>query len=144
MAIKRERLTPQEKGLKIAEDPIYRRQMFVDLLRHVEGGYSLDSFEGCSDDSVRKYLKLYKDEWNQEELEQAQRKGKGLWENIGFRQANGECIGNSRSWYYNMANRYGWREKLDIEAEHKGQVQVNVVSYASQRALDVDKEGHVT
>jgi len=144
MAIKREKMSTYQKGKKFAEDSGYRREMFVSLLRHIEGGYSLDSFEECSDDSIRKYLKLYKEEWNEEELSQAQRKGKGLWESIGFRQANGECIGNSRSWYYNMANRYGWREKLDIEAEHKGQVQVQVVSYASQKSLDSSKDKGVT
>lgn len=138
--MKGKRLSTVEKGKKFAESETYRREVFSNLLKHVENGYSLDSFEDCSDDSVRKYLKLYKEEWNEEELAQAQRKGKGMWESIGFKQANGECIGNSRSWYYNMANRYGWREKLDIEAEHKGQIQVNVVSYASVKALGVDKE----
>lgn len=138
------KLTTYEKSLKFAEEAGYRREIFQLLLKHVEKGFSLDSFEHASDDSIRKYLKLYKEEWNEEELRQAQRKGKGLWEDIGFRQANGQCIGNSRSWYYNMANRYGWREKLDIEAEHKGQVQVNIVSYATQRALEVDKEAGVS
>lgn len=142
--MKGRKMSSQEKGRKFEEDKTYRREVFVNLLKHLEKGYSLDCFEECSDDSIRKYLKLYKDEWSQEELSQAQRKGKGLWEDIGFRQANGQCIGNSRSWFYNMANRYGWREKLDIEQEHKGQVSVNIVSYATQHVLGVDKEAGVT
>lgn len=140
MAMKGRKLTTYEKGKKFAEDETYRREVFSNLLKHLERGYSLDCFEDASDDSIRKYLKTYKDEWNEEELRQAQRKGKSMWEDVGFRQANGQCIGNSRSWYYNMANRYGWREKLDIEAEHKGQVQVNIVSYATQQGLELDKE----
>ncbi len=61
------------------------------------------------------------------------REGRQAWEEIGHKQANGQCLGNSRTWFYNMANRYGWRDKIEVEAEHKGQVQVQVVSYASSK-----------
>lgn len=138
------KLTTYEKRVKFAEEAGYRKEIFQLLLKHVEKGFSLDSFEHASDDSIRKYLKTYKEEWSEEELQQAQRKGKSMWEDVGFRQANGQCIGNSRSWYYNMANRYGWREKLDIEQEHKGQVSVNIVSYATSKALELDKEAGVS
>lgn len=141
---KKVEMSLRERSKKFAEDETYRREVFIALLKHLENGYSLDCFSECSDDSIRKYLKLYKNEWNEEELQQAQRKGKGTWEGIGFKQANGECLGNSRSWYYNMANRYGWREKLDIEQENKGQVQVNIVSYASQQAIDSIKDKDIT
>ncbi len=141
---KKVEMTFQEKGRKFAEDETYRREVFINLCKHLEKGYSLDCFDECSDDSIRKYLKTYKGEWVQEELDQAIRKGKGTWEGIGFRQANGECLGNSRSWYYNMANRYGWREKLDIEQENKGQVSVNIVSYATQQGLDTIKDKGLT
>ena len=133
-----------EKRKKFAEEAGYRREMFLLLLKHLEKGYSLDCFEFASDDSIRKYLKTYNEEWVEEELDEARRKGKITWEGIGFRQANGECLGNSRSWYYNMANRYGWREKLDIEQEHKGQVSVNIVSYATQKAVDSTEKDSVT
>ena len=79
-------------------------------------------------------MKKYPEEFPREEIELALVKGKEMWERIGLRQANGTCLGNSRSWFYNMANRYGWREKLDVEAEHKGEISVNVISYASQKA----------
>ncbi len=100
----------------------------------------MDCFGPLSEVSIRKYLKVYQDEFIQEELDAALRESKTYWEGIGRRQANGECLGNSRSWYYNMANRFGWREKIDIEDEHKGQVSVNVISYASQKALEDSEE----
>jgi hypothetical protein len=92
--------------------------------------------------SIRLYLKTYPEEFIQEELDNSLREGKIYWEDIGSRQANGNCLGNSRTWFYNMANRYGWKERLDIEAEHKGTVNVNVVSYASQRDRDTGENKH--
>lgn len=142
--MKGRKMTIHEKRVKFEQEAGYRREIFQLLLKHLEKGYSLDCFEHASDDSIRRYLKVYKEEWIEEELREAQRIGKTMWEDVGFRQANGQCIGNSRSWYYNMANRYGWREKLDIEQEHKGQVQVNIVSYATSKALELDKEEVVT
>jgi len=137
---KKGEMTLKERREKFEQDAGYRREIFVLLLKHVERGYSLDCFEYAALETIKKYLSVYKEEWCQEELEEAKRKGKIAWESIGYRQANGECLGNSRSWYYNMANRYGWREKIDIEAEHKGQVSVNIVSYASQSGSDVDEK----
>ena len=131
--MKGKKVTSRERIQRLGEDANERRKVFKELCDHVAGGYSLDCFALLSDVSISKYLKLYKEEFIEEELRDAIRKGKCYWESIGQRQANGTCLGNSRSWYYNMANRYGWREKIDIEAEHKGQVTVSVVSYASKK-----------
>ena len=66
--------------------------------------------------------------------------GKDYWETLGKRQSEGTCLGNSRSWYYNMSNRYGWRDKHDVQAEHKGSVNVNVISYASKKPSHITDE----
>ena len=133
--MKGKKLTGRERELKLADDKTERRKIFKELLAHVEQGLSLESFGPLSDVSIKKYLNLYKEEFIEEELNESKRKGRSYWETIGKRQANGECLGNSRTWFYNMANRFGGREKLDIEAEHKGQVAVNVVSYATKKHL---------
>lgn len=132
--MKGKKLSAKERREKLENDKSERRKIFRELCDHVSRGYSLDCFGPIGDDSIRKYLKVYPEEFVQEELDDAMRKGKAQWEDIGHRQANGTCLGNSRTWYYNMANRYGWREKLEVEAEHKGQVNINVVSYATQKA----------
>lgn len=137
--MKGKKLTSKEREEKLAEDKCERRKVFKELLAHVEQGLSLESFGPLSDVSIKRYLSVYPEEFCQEELDEAKRKGKAYWEHIGRRQANGECLGNSRTWFYNMANRFGWREKLDIEAEHKGQVAINVISYATQKALQQDE-----
>jgi hypothetical protein len=140
--MKGKKLTHKEKIMKLEADKNYRRSIFKDLCAHVARGYSLDCFPSLSIVSIRLYLKTYPEEFIQEELDNSLREGKIYWEDIGSRQANGNCLGNSRTWFYNMANRYGWKERLDIEAEHKGTVNVNVVSYASQRDRDTGENKH--
>lgn len=132
--MKGKKMTLEERKVKIEGDSIERRKVFKELVCHIQAGYSLNCFGPLSPDAIRKYLKVYPKEFIEEELQAAMRLGQSGWEEIGRKQSNGTCLGNSRSWYYNMANRYGWREKVDITAEHKGQVQVQVVSYASQQS----------
>ncbi len=127
------KLSAKERGEKIARDKKERARIFKELCDHVSAGYSLDCFAPLSAPTIQAYFTRY-EEFDREEFELSLRKGKQMWEGIGRKQATGECLGNSRSWYYNMANRYGWREKLEVEAEHKGQISVNVVSYATQKA----------
>jgi len=134
--MKGKKLTTKERREKLEQDKNERRKIFKELCEHVGRGFSLDCFAPLSVTSIRGYLKMFPDEFIEEELVEAQRKGKSHWEDIGYRQASGSCLGNSRTWYYNMANRYGWREKLEVEAEHKGQVAINVISYATQKLLD--------
>lgn len=133
--------TIKQRMGKLAHSKAERARVFKELCTHLRQGYSLQSFEPLSDTSIKTFLKTYPEEFIQEELDAALRKGRDSWEVIGRRQADGSCLGNSRSWYYNMANRYGWREKIDIEAEHKGQVNVNVISYSSLKKLTDAQEG---
>ena len=140
--MKGKKLSLKERMEKLEKDKNERRKIFKELCDHVAGGKSIDCFNWLSANTIRSYLKLYPEEFVAEEMEEAYRKGKCLWEDLGMRQANGSCLGNSRTWYYNMANRYGWREKLEVEAEHKGSVNVNVVSYASQKARQDDENNN--
>jgi hypothetical protein len=139
--MKSKKMSASERKAKIEKDKIERRKVFKELCDHVRQGYSLDCFGPLSDTSIRTYIKSYPEEFVEEELALAIRHAKAYWEQIGRRQSDGSCLGNSRSWYYNMANRYGWRDKVEIEAEHKGQISVNVVSYASsKRSTDKREE----
>lgn len=131
--MKGRKLTASERKIKAETNADERKRIFKELCKHLESGYSLDCFGWLSSTTINKYLIDFPNEFVKEEFEEAQRKGKQFWENIGHRQANGSCMGNSRTWYYNMANRYGWREKIEVEAEHKGSVNINVVSYATSK-----------
>lgn len=124
-------MSTREKGRLIETDKDFRKKLFKGLLQHVSAGYCIDSYPSLSVEVINNCLKSYPLEWPQEELEEAKRRGKVFWESVGRDQSLGRCLGNSRSWYYNMANRYGWRDKLDVTAEHKGGVEVTIVDYAS-------------
>lgn len=128
MARKRVKCRAQEGAIE--SDSIYRRKVFKDLLQHIKDGFSLDCFSELSEMSIWEYIKIYPLEFVRGELDAAIRQAKQGWEDIGRRQSNGTCIGNSRSWYYNMSNRYGWRDKVDVANEHKGEVNITVVDYS--------------
>lgn len=133
---KGKRIGAVERTERLANDPSIRRQIFKELLSHLSEGLSQDAFPPMDPRTVKKYLTAYPEEFIQEEYDSALRRGRETWERIGHRQALGTCLGNSRTWFYNMSNRYGWRDKIDIEAEHKGQVNVSVITYARQPAPD--------
>ncbi len=139
--MKGKKLSVKERLVKLEQDKCERRRIFKELCDHVSAGLSIESFGPLSETSIRKYLVSFPEEFCQEELDEAKRKGKAYWEGIGKRQASGDCLGNSRTWFYNMANRFGWREKLEVEAEHKGGINVNVISYASRKP-STDKPEH--
>ena len=134
------KLSRKERTEMIKSNPKYRAQMFSDICSHLRDGYSLDCFGPLSEQSILDYTKLYPEEFVFEDLVEARREGKEGWESIGRDQATGKCLGNSRSWYYNMANRYGWRDKIDIEAQHSGQVQIEIVNYATKKPVQTQCE----
>ena len=117
----------KEKLEKLSSSAEERKKCFKELLKHIENGFSMDCFEMLSEVTIYEFMKKYPSEFCEGELQEAMRKGKLGWERLGRRQSDGTCLGNSRAWYYNMVNRYGWRERQEIKAEHAGQVQVNVV-----------------
>jgi len=139
--MKGKKLTHKERITKLEEDKSYRRAIFKELCDHVAKGFSLDCFAPLGDDSIKVYLKAYPEEFIQEELINALREGKESWEAIGRRQATGDCLGNSRSWWLNMAHRYKWSDRINVEAEHKGSIAVNIVDYATHKASKNTQQG---
>ena len=132
---KSKQLSAREKRERLEKDVEYRKELFRKLQDHVAQGFSVSSFEHLSEDSIKKYCEIFPDEFRRDDLEESMRKSKTFWEGIGLAQAQGKCLGNSRSWIYNMANRFGWRERQEIEAKHDAQVQVSIVDYASTKPL---------
>lgn len=126
------KLGASEEIALLKTDKKFRREVFKDLLRHIRAGYSAECFATVPFSMIQSLLTEYPEEWCETELEKATRDAKAGWEAIGRKQAEGTCLGNSRSWYYNMSNRYGWSERQDIKSEQSGSVQVNVVSYTAQ------------
>lgn len=108
-----------------------RKIVFKEILAHVRRGRSLSCYGLIDERTIFNYIVKFPDEFIAEELDIALRDAQEGWENIGRRQAEGSCIGNSRSWFYNMAHRYKWSDRVDVTTEHKGEVKVNIVNYGS-------------
>ena len=132
--MKGKKLSGKDRKARLAGDPTERRRIFKDICVHLSTGYSLDCFPDLAIECIQGYIKSYPDEFVQEELEEALRRGKVYWEGIGNRQARGDCLGNSRSWQYNMINRYRWSDRLEVDAKMSGSMDVSIVSYASTKA----------
>jgi len=124
------RVLEKDVHKKLEESVEYRYKIFEKLLSHISEGYSIDCFSDMSVGAVHAAIGRYPQEFDKESLARAERDGKAGWERIGREQATGRCLGNSRSWYYNMAHRYGWSDRVDARVEHAGSVAVEVVSYA--------------
>lgn len=139
--MKGKKLSYKERKEKLESDAGERRKLFKQLQDHVAQGLSVESFPEVTKNTLKSYFERYPNEFCMEELELSLLKGRVAWEEIGYRQANGQCLGNSRTWYYNMMNRYGWTEKAQVETEHKGSVNVNIVSYATRKP-SVDTSEH--
>lgn len=122
-------LSVAERKKRLEESAEERRKMFQKVCSHLRAGYSLDCFEELSEVAVKAYMEAFPGEFCPDEYAKALRLGKLGWEQIGRRQADGTCIGNSRSWYYNMSNRYGWTERSQIEADVRNAVSVTVIKY---------------
>lgn len=121
-------------------EAVSRKVAFKELCDHVAKGYSLDSFPLLCKKTIEKYFLKYPEEFVRDDFEKALRKGRLMWEDIGVKQSLGTCLGNSRTWYYNMCNRYSWAERSQIEAEHKGNLALEIVSYATLASLDSAQE----
>lgn len=123
-----ESLSTQQRKKLLESDSDYRSWVFKKLLTHISGGYSLESFPWLGKDKIESLME-WAPEFDREALEEALRKNLHLWESIGKKQSTGELIGNSRSWYYNMCNRHGWRERAEIKQETTSNLKIEVVRY---------------
>ncbi len=100
------RLGAKERIQKLKDDKSFRREIFRDLCVHLRQGRGIVTFPEISEGVIGECIKTYPDEFVREELDEALREGYRTWEDIGIKQSTGHCIGNSRSWFYNMANKH--------------------------------------
>lgn len=114
----------------LEEDPAYRAWIMQKLCSHLREGFSVNCFGVIARKTLERCIKNHPNEFDLEEIESAIEEGQLAWEKLGRAQARGECLGNSRTWFYNMCNRYNWSEKSKVEAETKQAVCVQVVNYA--------------
>lgn len=126
------------KGLMHPENVLARASLIAGLCRHLREGYSMDSFPGADKGTIKKVLESYPQELDAGSVEIAAREGQLTWERIGRDQATGKSMGNSRAWSFTMGARYGWSDRVQVEAKHSGTVHVAVVQYSPDAGVEQD------
>jgi len=110
---------------------IQRKNLLDAYLNHVKTGYSDKSFIVCDMDTFNSYCKKYPNDFPTDIVEQARRERLLYWEKLGIEGTEGKIKNyNSRSWEFNMKNRFKWSEK--IEVENKGSV-VTSISFIEKK-----------
>lgn len=135
-ASKDKKLNATEFNAQFGSDALLRANTFRALLLHLRDGYSMDCFGPMSEKSIFEATKNHPLDFKLEEIEIALRDAKTGWERIGRQQAIGTCVGNSRSWYYNMSNRYGWSDKQKVETSGSQALNVSIVNYSKPKEID--------
>ena len=125
--------TVKEKIEKSERDKNYRCSICSELCKHLASGYSMESFPGLPRNVIRDLIARYPEDFPACDIDTARAHGMTFWEGLGRAQSNGTCLGNSKSWIYNMSNRYGWRERQEVESDVKGTLQVSIVDYSTKK-----------
>ncbi len=90
---------------------------------------------GASDVEVRSLLGIGESGWytlieDDEQFCRTVKECKALcqvwWERTGRRMAGGEAEGNATVWIFNMKNRFGWKDKSEVD--HSGSVAVTQIT----------------
>ena len=118
---------------EVLQSQTKRQRVCKELKKHLAEGLSINCFTGCGGRLLQRLIKEFPEDFDLEDIDYAKDKGMNWWEKLGKSQASGENCGNSRTWFYNMSNRYGWSDKVDLKADIKGNVNVSVVNYGTPK-----------
>lgn len=110
-----------------------RKKLLTEYLKHISGGYSDKSFTFCDMDTFVNYCNKYPNDFPTDMIEKGRRERMFFWEKIGIEGTTGKLQGyNSRSWEFNMKNRFKWSEKIELES--RGNI-VTSISFQERRTV---------
>jgi len=112
---------------------LQRKKLLTEYLNHISGGYSDKSFTLCDMDTFVNYCNKYPNDFPTDMIEKGRRERMFFWEKIGIEGTTGKLHGyNSRSWEFNMKNRFKWSEKIELES--RGNI-VTSISFEERRTV---------
>ena len=104
----------------------------TEYLAHISSGYRDKSFTVCDMDTFTNYCNKYPNDFPTDMIERARRERMLFWERIGIEGTTGKIQGyNSRSWEFNMKNRFRWSEKIELES--RGNI-VTSISFVERKS----------
>ena len=114
---KRSSYNIQNKFAEKFKTQLQRKKLLTEYLAHISSGYSDKSFTVCDMDTFNNYCTKYPNDFPTDMIEQGRRERLFFWEKIGIEGTTGKIQGyNSRSWEFNMKNRFRWSEKIELES----------------------------
>ena len=94
--------------------PEKRRAACEKFCEHIRAGYSKDSWPEADDETVKRYVRDFPEDFCPKKIKRAERESRLFWEKIGISGTVGKIKGfNAKSWEFNMQNRLGWSNKTD-------------------------------
>ena len=94
--------------------PEARKAACDSFCEHIRSGYSKDSWPEADDETVKRYMRDFPEDFDQEKIKRAERESRLFWEKIGVSGTIGKLKGfNAKSWEFNMQNRLGWSNKTE-------------------------------
>ncbi|MGR3220201.1 MAG: hypothetical protein ACUZ8H_10345 [Candidatus Anammoxibacter sp.] len=86
-------------------------QRFCD---HISAGYSIKSWPEADNETVKRYIDNFPEDFSYEQISEAHRTSLLFWEKLGVAGVTGKLKGfNAPTWIFNMKNRAGWRDAMD-------------------------------
>ena len=93
--------------------------------KHLRSGLSKACFAPCSTKTLARVMEDHPIDFPAEKVEPAEAAYRVFWEDIGVRGMMGKIPGfSAATWIFNMKNRFGWRDKSELE--HRGQMEMHV------------------
>jgi hypothetical protein len=113
-----------------------RKKLLKEYIDHICKGFSDKSFSLCDMDTFLLYCAKYPNEFPTDIIEKARRERMFFWERIGIEGTTGKIQGyNSRSWEFNMKNRFRWSEKIELESRGNVVTSISFVERKSKKSI---------
>lgn len=129
----------QNKFAEKFKTKLQRKKLLTEYLIHISSGYSDKSFTLCDMDTFVNYCNKYPNDFPTDMIEKGRRERMFFWEKIGIEGTTGKLHGyNSRSWEFNMKNRFKWSEKIELES--RGNI-VTSISFEERRTVSKKVKG---
>ena len=130
---------PEHQPAQFGRPTKYRPEFCEDLIEHMRGGGSVESFGAFLGEKYGNASAICKDtvyEWAERypDFSDAKKIGtafaRKFYEDIGKRGMKGEYVAfNSTVWVFSMKNRFGWRDKVEHSGEIRGNSPVPLFCY---------------
>lgn len=97
-----------------------RRELCRVYCEYLKQGYSKQFFPECATETMRRYIKEFPEDFDEDEMDKALRIGLNFIERCGMAGMLGKIEKfNPTTWIFIMKNRAGWKDRIDTTSDDK-------------------------